>query len=128
MGSEMCIRDSCCILVRITEKLLVLRFTDHFSNNIMIYGVLLIHENYRSIIVINLIPRLTTRLWWIYHSMACFDVLQSSSVNSNGSVMNQFVKIWWWPLFRWFECNVRSGPLPNGFNLPLPAVCVKVTF
>ena len=72
--------------------------------------------------------RLTTRLWWLYHSMASFDALQSSSANTNGTIMNHFVKIWWWPLFRWFECNVRSGPLPNGFNLPLPTLCLKVGY
>ena len=72
--------------------------------------------------------RLTTRLWWLYHSMASFDALQSSSANTNGTIMNHFVKIWWWPLFRWFECNVRSGPLPNGFNLPLPTFCLKVGY
>ena len=69
---------------------------------------------------------MTTRLWWLYHSMASFDVLQSSSAN-NGNILNHFVKIWWWPLFQWFESNVRSGPLPNGFNLPLPAICLKVS-
>jgi len=58
--------------------------------------------------------------------MASFDVLQSSSAN-NGNILNHFVKIWWWPLFQWFESNVRSGPLPNGFNLPLPAFCLKVS-
>ena len=69
---------------------------------------------------------LTTRLWWLYHSMASFDILQSTTVNSNGTVMNHFCKMWWWPLFRWFECNVRSGPLPNGFSWPLPAFCMRL--
>lgn len=56
---------------------------------------------------------ITTRLWYIYHSMACHPALKRPTK------INYFVKIWWWYLFRWFEENVRSGPLPNGFSLPI---------
>jgi len=38
---------------------------------------------------------------------------------------NYFSKIWWWTLLRWFEENVKTGQLPNGFNLPLPKALCK---
>lgn len=41
------------------------------------------------------------------------------------SGLNYFTRLWWWPIFRWFECNVRSGPLPNGFDLPLPSFALN---
>jgi len=65
---------------------------------------------------------ITTRLWYLIHSMANHASLK---VSSN---LNYFSRIWWWHLFRWFECNVRPGPIPHGFNLPVPLwfwACVR---
>jgi len=65
---------------------------------------------------------ITTRLWYLIHSMASYAPLKQSSQ------LNYFSRIWWWRLFRWFECNVRPGPLPHGFNLPVPLwvwACVR---
>jgi len=57
---------------------------------------------------------ITTRLWYLIHSMASYAPLKQSSS------LNYFSRIWWWRLFRWFEVNVRPGPIPHGFNLPVP--------
>lgn len=57
---------------------------------------------------------ITTRLWYLIHSMANYAPLKQSSS------LNYFTRIWWWRLFRWFEVNVRPGPIPHGFNLPVP--------
>lgn len=57
---------------------------------------------------------ITTRLWYLIHAMACHASLKQSTN------INYFSRLWWWSLFRWFECNVRPGPIPHGFNLPLP--------
>ena len=59
---------------------------------------------------------------YLIHSMASYAPLKQSSQ------LNYFSRIWWWRLFRWFECNVRPGPLPHGFNLPVPLwvwACVR---
>ena len=34
------------------------------------------------------------------------------------SSTNQFTRIWWWTFMLWFEENVKTGPIPNGFDLP----------
>jgi len=65
---------------------------------------------------------ITTRLWYLIHTLASHASLKQSSS------INYFSRIWWWSLFRWFECNVRAGPLPHGFNLPVPIwfwACVR---
>ena len=62
---------------------------------------------------------ITTRLWYTYHAMAANPNLKQSAS------ANYFTRIWWWTLFRWFEENVKTGPLPNGFNLPLPKALCK---
>ncbi len=62
---------------------------------------------------------ITTRLWYLYHSMANHTSLQQATS------INHFSRIWWWHLFRWFEENVKSGPIPSGFNLPLPKALCK---
>ena len=62
---------------------------------------------------------ITTRLWYLYHSMMTNPSLKQASNT------NYFSKIWWWTLLRWFEENVKTGPLPNGFNLPLPKALCK---
>jgi len=65
---------------------------------------------------------ITTRLWCLIHSMASHASLKQATN------INYFSRIWWWSLFRWFECNVRPGPIPHGFNLPVPLwfwACVR---
>lgn len=62
---------------------------------------------------------ITTRLWYIYHSMTSNPHLKQATST------NYFSRIWWWTLLRWFEENVKTGPLPNGFNLPLPKALCK---
>lgn len=62
---------------------------------------------------------ISSRLWYLYHGMACHPPLQQATA------INYFARLWWWSLFRWFEENVKSGPLPNGFNLPLPKALCK---
>ena len=56
---------------------------------------------------------------YLYHSMACNSQLKQASPT------NYFTRIWWWTFMRWFEENVKTGPIPNGFNLPLPKALCK---
>ena len=53
----------------------------------------------------------TTRLWWLYHTLAHHQQLkEDSSINSSRH-------IFWWRVFRFFERNVPC-PLPNKYNIP----------
>lgn len=56
----------------------------------------------------------TTRIWWTYHTSACHTHLKAYSEH------NYIGNMWWWHVFRYFECNI-GGPLPKAYTVPLPA-------
>lgn len=55
----------------------------------------------------------TTRLWWIYHTLA-----HNNNLKTRGT-HNFLANMWWWLLFRYFELNIHR-PLPRRYSLPLP--------
>jgi len=55
----------------------------------------------------------SSRLWWIYHTLAHNDTLKKAGPH------NHLANLCWWRVFRFFETKT-SGPLPNRFSLPLP--------
>ncbi|KAL0281036.1 UNVERIFIED_CONTAM: hypothetical protein PYX00_002152 [Menopon gallinae] len=55
----------------------------------------------------------TTRLFWIYHTLASNVKLKEWGPN------NYLGRVWWFPVFRYFEGNV-AGPLPRQYDWPLP--------
>jgi len=58
---------------------------------------------------------ITTRLWYIYHTMTNNGTLLKDSRNSR----NYLRKMWWWYMFYYFECNVPVT-VPREYSLPLP--------
>jgi len=57
----------------------------------------------------------TTRIWWIYHTMAN----NPEFLKGDGAKHNYLLNIWWMYIFRYFEAGV-GRPLPKGFNFPWP--------
>jgi len=55
----------------------------------------------------------TTRIWWIYHTLANNSTLRTAGDH------NLLANECWWHAFRWFEGKTK-GPLPRKYNLPLP--------
>ena len=55
----------------------------------------------------------SSRLWWIYHTLAHNDALKKAGPH------NLLANFCWWPVFRFFETKT-SGPLPNRYSIPLP--------
>jgi PAP2 superfamily C-terminal len=58
---------------------------------------------------------ITTRVWWLYHTLA-------NNVNLKGDAENPFNylnRIWWWYIFRYFERSVPVN-LPRRFGWPIP--------
>jgi len=55
----------------------------------------------------------TSRLWWVYHTLA-----HTESLKSDGR-HNFISNIWWWHVFRYFEREIQ-GPLPAVYTVPLP--------
>ena len=73
----------------------------------------------------------TTRIFWIYHTLAYTPSLRSSSPN------NHLSRVWWWYLFKYFECipddhrgascepksnccDPSFTQIPRSFEWPLP--------
>ena len=65
---------------------------------------------------------ITTRLWYIYHTMTNNGQLLKDSRNSR----NYFRKMWWWYMFYYFECNVPCT-VPREYSLPLPNRVLRLT-
>ena len=57
----------------------------------------------------------STRVWWVYHTLAHNDTLKRRGPH------NLLTHLWWWTAFRFFETKT-SGPLPNQYSLPLPRI------
>ncbi|PSN48954.1 Phosphatidylcholine:ceramide cholinephosphotransferase 1 [Blattella germanica] len=55
----------------------------------------------------------TTRLFWMYHTLANNATIKQSGPN------NFLSRMWWFPLFLYFEKNV-GGPVPRQYEWPLP--------
>jgi len=106
------------VIIEYTSKKLYILHWLAWINAIIGVTLLLMARGHYSIDVI-LAYWITTRLWYLYHSMTSNPSLKQASNT------NYFSKIWWWTLLRWFEENVKTGQLPNGFNLPLPKALCK---
>jgi len=88
---------------------------------ISIAGVvtLLIARGHYSIDVI-IAYWITTRIWWIFHTLA--DNANLKEMDGFGPNKNNYLtNLWWWYIFRYFECNVPVC-LPHRFNWPIPSV------
>ncbi|XP_011341853.2 phosphatidylcholine:ceramide cholinephosphotransferase 2 isoform X4 [Ooceraea biroi] len=55
----------------------------------------------------------TTRLWYIYHTLANNSHLKQHGPN------NFLARLWWFPIFKYFEKNV-GGTVPRQYDWPLP--------
>ena len=80
-----------------------------------IFGIccLLLARGHYSIDVI-IAYWITTRLWWIYHTLTKHEMLKASE-NSD----NYLSKTWWWYIFLYFEGHVPVK-LPREYGWPLP--------
>jgi len=108
------------IIMEYTSKRLYVLHWVAWINAMTGVALLLMGRGHYSIDVI-IAYYITSRLWYTYHAMACHPHLKQ------GTIINYFNRIWWWNFFRWLEENVKTGPLPNGFNLPLPkALCKRL--
>jgi shingomyelin synthase len=57
---------------------------------------------------------ITTRLWWMYHTLA-----NNPGLVDGSNKHNYLSNVWWWYIFRYFEIKV-GRPLPKRYNWPLP--------
>merc|ERR1719147_410190 len=64
-------------------------------------------------IVVLLAYYVTSRIWWLYHTLAHNNQLKSRGEH------NFLDNMCWWHVFRFFESNIRE-PLPRRYSLPIP--------
>jgi len=81
---------------------------------VAVFGVmmLMLAKGHYSIDVI-IAYFVTTRLWYIHHSIIANRVLQSKSST------NYLSRLWWWRLAVWYEENIKA-PVPYKFEIPKP--------
>jgi hypothetical protein len=86
-----------------------------FSLCTTIFGILalLLARGHYSIDVV-IAYWITTRMWWLYHTMANHENLKATNNSSN-----YMAKVWWWYIFRYFEGQVPIC-LPRQYGWPLP--------
>jgi hypothetical protein len=60
----------------------------------------------------------TTRIWWIFHTLANNANLKGAD-GCEDNPNNFLKKMWWWHIFRYFECNVPVN-LPREYGWPIP--------
>ncbi|XP_015515553.1 phosphatidylcholine:ceramide cholinephosphotransferase 2 isoform X2 [Neodiprion pinetum] len=73
--------------------------------------VLIAHGHYTVDVLIAYY--VTTRLWYIYHTLANNPYLKQHGPN------NFLARLWWFPMFKYFEKNV-GGTVPRQYDWPLP--------
>ncbi|QQP40896.1 Phosphatidylcholine:ceramide cholinephosphotransferase 1like, partial [Caligus rogercresseyi] len=59
---------------------------------------------------------ITTRVWWIYHTLAHNQNLRIKSSEDE----NYLSSMWWFPIFQYFEKVVPAKPLRREYSLPIP--------
>ncbi len=67
---------------------------------------------------------ITTRMWWLYHTMANQENLKRAG--SGVSEGNYLSNMWWWYVFRYFEGQVPVM-LPREYGWPLPQKLIDWT-
>jgi len=94
-----------------------------FSLGVTTLGIvtLLLSRGHYSIDVV-IAYWITTRLWWMYHTLANHEVLKSAE-NSE----NYLNKIWWWYIFNYFEGRVPHR-LPREYGWPIPEKLLQWNF
>ena len=128
----MCVSDS-------PKRCLPLHWFTAVMAFIGVIMVLVAHGHYTVDVLIAYY--VTTRLWYIYHTLANNNYLKVSLFLMNMKRMKPFnvlkwiirnffyfqqhgpnnflARLWWFPLFKYFEKNI-GGPVPRQYDWPLP--------
>ncbi|CAL8110207.1 unnamed protein product [Orchesella dallaii] len=91
------------------KELVSLHWASYLTSWIGIIGLLISHGHYTIDVIIGYYA--TTRLFWIYHSLAY------RAENKRRSYTNHLSEVWWFPLFRYFEGNA-NGKVPHEYSIP----------
>jgi len=93
------------------KRFLLLHWTSFITAICGVIFLLLARGHYTIDVI--LAYYVSSRLWWIYHTMA-----HNNNLKTRGP-HNLLDNLWWWHIFSWFE-DKTAGPLPRQYSLPLP--------
>lgn len=93
------------------RKYFFLSWLSWLASAVGIFMVLLSRGHYTVDVVIAYY--VTTRLFWIYHTLS-----NNSQLKTSGS-SNFLARVWWFPIFSYFEKNMKSA-VPCNYEWPLP--------
>ncbi|KAK9507079.1 hypothetical protein O3M35_008898 [Rhynocoris fuscipes] len=93
------------------KRLILLHWGSFVASALGISLVLLARGHYTVDVLIAYY--VTTRVFWIYHTLANHKKLKQATAD------NSLSRIWWFRIFCYFEGNV-GGPVPRLYNWPLP--------
>ncbi|XP_043483518.1 phosphatidylcholine:ceramide cholinephosphotransferase 1-like [Leptopilina heterotoma] len=93
------------------KRCLLLHWLTGLTALVGVIMVLVAHGHYTVDVLIAYY--VTTRLWYIYHTLANNINLKQHGPN------NSLARLWWFPLFKYFEKNV-GGPVPRQYDWPFP--------
>jgi shingomyelin synthase len=93
------------------RRFLLLHWASFFTSVGGVIFLLLARGHYSIDVVVAYY--VTTRLWWIYHTLA-----HNQQLKAKGN-HNMLDNICWWHVFRFFEARI-TGPIPRRYSLPLP--------
>lgn len=99
------------ILEYTPRKWYLLHWASFLVSSLGVVFVMVAHGHYTVDVLIAYY--VTTRIWWIYHTMANNTFLKQRGPS------NFFVRLWWYRTFLYFESNVGSV-LPRRYEWPLP--------
>ncbi|XP_050532109.1 phosphatidylcholine:ceramide cholinephosphotransferase 2-like isoform X2 [Daktulosphaira vitifoliae] len=93
------------------KKWFILHWSSWLMAVIGVVMVLIAHGHYTIDVIIAYF--FTTRLFWMYHTLANNNIFKQSST------YNYLSRAWWFRIFCYFEENI-DGPLPRQYDWPLP--------
>jgi len=111
-GHTMTLTLAYLVIKQYSPKRFVLLHRASFLSAVIGVILLLLARGHYTIDVL-LAYYVSSRLWWVYHTLAHNDTLKRAGPH------NLLTHLWWWTIFAFFETKT-SGPLPNKFSLPLP--------
>ncbi|XP_050430323.1 phosphatidylcholine:ceramide cholinephosphotransferase 2-like isoform X2 [Adelges cooleyi] len=93
------------------KKWYILHWASWLMAVIGVIMVLIAHGHYTIDVIIAYF--VTTRLFWIYHTLA-------NNTNLKQSISNNYLsRVWWFWMFQYFEGNI-DGPVPHRYDWPFP--------
>jgi len=114
-GHTLVLTITCLTITQYSPRRFTLLHWASFTASLAGVVLLMLARGHYSVDVL-LAYYVTTRMWWMYHTMANSRLLKTSGGH------NQLGNLWWFRALVYFERNVGDGELPRRYSWPGPMV------